>query len=179
MKLKYILLIALNLVFSFLIVFLVIDYKATKVAYVRTDVLINEYDGTREVLADFNQKKLQWQSNIDTLKFNFETAVASYNSEFEALTNGQRQERESELARLENQLDSYTRAISEKVKDEDSRLMEGLINQLNSFIESYGEENNYEIIMGTAMSGTILYGKEDLDITDELILVINKKYSGE
>ena len=49
-------------------------------------------------------------------------------------------------------------------------------NQLNSYVQEYGKANSYDFIQGATGSGSMMYAREDLDITDEIIEYVNKKY---
>ncbi len=51
--------------------------------------------------------------------------------------------------------------------------------QINSYVEDFGNENEYDVIIGTQGDGNVMYVKESSDITNEVIEYINKKYNGE
>lgn len=51
--------------------------------------------------------------------------------------------------------------------------------QLNSYIESYGDENNYEVIIGMQGNGNVMYVKDQVNVTEDVIAYANKKYEGE
>ena len=150
-----------------------------KVAYVRSQDLIYRYEGTLEAMAKFNNQKQQWQANVDTLKFDFQRAVNRYNQEYKKLAVSERQRWEDDLSSQERQLQSYASAIEGKIKQADEEMMQAALDQINVFVEQYSIEHGYDIILGTTVSGNVLYGKEDLDITEELLKELNKHYRGE
>jgi outer membrane protein len=51
--------------------------------------------------------------------------------------------------------------------------------QINKYVEEYAKENNYDVILGGNGSGNIMYLKNDINITDDVLVYINKKYNGE
>jgi outer membrane protein len=55
---------------------------------------------------------------------------------------------------------------------------EKIIKQLNSYVKSYGRENNYSVIYGATANGSIMYGDSTLDLSQPVIEYINKKYKG-
>ena len=150
-----------------------------KVAYVRSQDLIYRYEGTLEAMAEFNNQKQQWQANADTLKFDFQRAVNQYNQEYTTLAVNERQRREENLSSQERQLQHYTSAIEGKIKQADEEMMQGVLNQINSFIATYSQERGYDIVLGTEASGAILYGDHKLDITDQLLDALNQHYRSE
>lgn len=51
--------------------------------------------------------------------------------------------------------------------------------QLSQYVQDYGNQHNYSYIIGANGSGTIMYVKENKDITDEVIEFINNRYNGD
>ncbi len=52
-------------------------------------------------------------------------------------------------------------------------------NRVNDYIQQYGKQNNYKIVLGTQGNGNIMYGDKEVDITEAFIEFANKKYEGE
>ena len=50
--------------------------------------------------------------------------------------------------------------------------------RINAYMKQYGDLNNYTIIIGTQGNGTIMYGKDKHNITEEFIVFANNKYEG-
>ncbi|MEM7106690.1 MAG: OmpH family outer membrane protein [Bacteroidota bacterium] len=176
-----------NIAFGIVVVFLSIGgslvansvFNVKKIAFVRSQDLIYNYEGTVEAMAKFNNQKQQWQANVDTLKFDFQRSVNLYNQDYPTLSLNDRKQREESLSQQERQLQSYASAISDKVKQADEEMMQASLDQINVFVEQYSQKNGYDIILGTTLSGSVLYGDKTLDITDRLLEALNKNYHGE
>jgi len=153
--------------------------KQPKIVFVRSQELVYAYEGTKEAQTKYTQQKESWQANVDTLKMSFQKAVASYNANYSRMNNTERAEQERLLATQETQLQQYIGAIDQKSKMQDDEMMQNVLNQINSFSEAYGKEHGYDVILGTTSSGNVLYGKKSLDITEEILKALNKKYQGE
>lgn len=179
MKGKQLLFFLLNLIVAVVAAYIFSNYNKVEVAYVRSHDLIYSYEGTKEAMVKFEGQKSQWQGNVDTLKLDFQRAISAYNKEYGQLSGEERKTREEMLGNQRQQLEVYAQAIDNKIKEEDSKLMESVLNQVNSFVEGYAKENGYDIILGTTTSGSILYGEERLDVTDEVLEALNGKYRGE
>lgn len=50
--------------------------------------------------------------------------------------------------------------------------------RINSYSEQFAKENNYKIVLGSNNKQNVLYADESIDVTKELLVFINKKYSG-
>jgi outer membrane protein len=51
--------------------------------------------------------------------------------------------------------------------------------QINSYLDAYGKEMGYDFIFGAVGNGSLMYGGESNDVTNEVIDYINRKYIGE
>lgn len=147
-----------------------------KVAYVRTALILEKYKGVLEVKNKFQQKEAEWKSNVDTLTYKFNMAISSYNEEMGKLGLEERKARELSLQQQGMNLDKYKKSIEEKSEEEETKMLQGALNQINSFIESYGKKEGYTIIVGTTAAGSLLYGSEQVDITNQILEALNKNY---
>ncbi|KAB2859616.1 MAG: OmpH family outer membrane protein [Flavobacteriales bacterium] len=165
--------VAINLVMN------IIDRKTNKkIAYVRSQDLVYAYTGMKEMQLKFQDQSKTWEANLDTLKMDFQRAVAQYQNDAAKLTAQERLTRENMLDMQQKNVYKYAESIAAKSKEEEEKMLGGVLNQVNSFVEKYGKKNGYDLILGTTSSGSILYGEEAIDITQELIEEINIDYEG-
>ena len=54
--------------------------------------------------------------------------------------------------------------------------MDTLVKTYKKIIKEYGKEKGYDYIYGTGDAQTILYAKDNYDITKEVIKLVNDKY---
>jgi len=50
--------------------------------------------------------------------------------------------------------------------------------QLDQYVQNYGKEHHYTYIFGAEGSGAVMYASSSEDITDEVLLYVNKEYNG-
>ena len=124
-------------------------------------------------------EKNEWQANVQTLRSEFQQAVKAFEEGQAKMTKAERQQRRSALISQEQQLMQYSKTIEDKIAQTDKDIMQGVLNQINSFTATYAIENGYDLILGTTESGTVLYGKEALDITDQLLVALNNEFNGQ
>jgi outer membrane protein len=147
-------------------------------AYVRSQDLVYAFDGMKEMQLKFQEKSKMWEADIDTLKSEYQRSLGQYKEVVNQLSAEEKAVRENLLYTQKNNLIQYSERISLQSKEEEDQMLEGVLNQVNSFVEEYGKEHNYSLILGTTLSGSILYGEEGIDITQELITEINNNYHG-
>jgi len=150
-----------------------------KIAYVRSSDLVYGYVGMKTAQNGYQEKAKAWQFNVDKLQKEYQTAANKFSAEFEGLTDAQKDRGRAILARQQEDLMGYSKALQTKANEEDEKITQSVLNQINSFVEEYGDRNGYEIILGTTLSGSLLYGDDAIDITDEVLKALNKTYVGE
>ena len=83
------------------------------------------------------------------------------------------------MFRREQEIERYKAEIEKQAAESEEKMMIAILNQINSFIEVYGDKHNYDIIMGATNQGNILYAKEShTDITEEVLKSLNEQYAG-
>lgn len=155
-------------------------FTQPKIAYVKSQDLVYGYVGMQEAHEKLKAKKISWEANVDTLENRFRRAITNYQTNTLNYSAEQKIQVENRLRQQEQQLMAYKQTIADKTKEEDEKLTKGVLNQINSFVEAYGEKNGYDLIIGTTNSGNLLYGKITYDKTNEILEQLNKNYqSGE
>jgi outer membrane protein len=147
-----------------------------KIGYVRSAELIYGYIGMKEAQNRYQEKLQVWQVNLDTLKADYQKALSRFGTDRPNLSKAERGQWEERLKMQETHLAKYSAAIDNQAKQEDQKITQGVLNQINSFIEDYGRRKGYDIILGTTLSGNILFGIEAMDITEEVLEELNKSY---
>ena len=65
----------------------------------------------------------------------------------------------------------------EKVYAETNKAInEQVWKRLNPLMKEYGEKNHLKLMIGANGMGTVLYNEEGIDLTDDMIRFVNKKY---
>ena len=80
-------------------------------------------------------------------------------------------------------LDDKQRALIEsgnelqgKMAQREGEIMNAVLSRINAVAQNYGEEHGFDIILGSSGDGNILYGRETIDITDEVMEALNREY---
>jgi outer membrane protein len=157
-------------------VFVMFSARQQRVGYVNSMELVNGYMGMKEARNLYQNKSQSWQSNLDTLKLDFQKAVSRYHNDQPGLSAAERRTREEALQKMQANLVQYSSGIQENARQEDEKITQGVLNQINSFVQQYGKEKGYTVILGTTLSGSLLYGEEKADITKEVLQALNQSY---
>lgn len=145
--------------------------KEASYAYVDSQKIIASYKGMEEAVKEYQAKVKAWTANVDTLRSELEKLRQSVRD----AKGGGRVLVENTIRDRQFQLENYEVAIRNKIYEEDKALTNVVMDKVNDYLKRYGEKMNYSIILGS-QNGNIVYGKEGLDITDEVIKGLNEEY---
>lgn len=151
-----------------------------RIAYVNTDTLMAKYQYAIELKQKVEQAA-EKQAAFAKQEEELQAELQNYQKNGDKLTLAQQQEKERDLkaryeklARLEQQYANTLPQEQKKLQDESDKMTNAVYN----FIREYNEANQqFDYILSKSFtSSPILYGKEVMDITDEIIKGLNDEY---
>jgi outer membrane protein len=151
----------------------------TKLVYVDSAKLVNEYKGMQDARKTYQQKATTWKANIDTLAQEVQQRIMSYEKESAKLSAKERKLSEELIRVKQKQLMDYQQAMNAQAKQEDEKMTQAVINEVNAYLKKYGKSQGYKIVMAATQYGNIAYADEGLDITEEVLIGLNKEYTGQ
>jgi outer membrane protein len=125
----------------------------------------------------YQLKANAWKANIDTLSSEIQNQIMNYEKSSKNLSAREKQLTEELIRTKQKQLYDYQQAISQQAKEEDDKMTQEVLSQIDGYIKKYGAGKGYKIVLGAA-NGNIVYADEALDITTEILDGLNKDYSG-
>lgn len=147
-KLSYLSIAASLLLTIFTLTFLF--FKTPKIAYVRNLDLVYGYNGMKEAHAEFKGQAGEWQNNVDTLKIRYQKAVAYYQQNLKTFSGKEKEEQVALLKQMELDLKNYAITVQGEAKEKETKLTQGVLNYINSFVQNYAKKKGYDIVLGAA-----------------------------
>jgi outer membrane protein len=149
--------------------------KKDSIVYVDAIKLVNGYKGMQAARKEFELKSTAWKANLDTLKTELESKIKDYQANHAKLSEKERKLTEELLQTKQDQFLNYQNIINEKVQKEDQELTTKVLSKVNDYIKKYGEDNGYSIIMAATQYGNIVYAEKGKDITEQVLVGLNKE----
>ena len=150
-----------------------------KTAYVDTAKLMEEYTEAKDLDAKFKSKSEAEAKKFEVEEANFKAEVANFQKNAQANGQAWAQQKNAELEQRQQRLQYAAQSVSQKLQMDGATEMDSLVKSVKAFITDYGKEKGYDYIYGTGDAATVLYAKEQYDITKEVIKLLNEKYSKE
>ena len=147
-----------------------------KIAFVRSGDVLQKYLGFREAQGIINGKTQQAQTIADSLYNHYVKLLEDYNSSENTLNANEKKIRKSEIENQKTRMEDYRAKTRDGLSQTNDKLIQGALNQINSYIKDYAENNNIEIVIGVTSAGNVLYGSDKIDITDQVIEGLNTNY---
>lgn len=142
-----------------IVVFLVVQRtERPGQAYVVNQSIFNGFKGTKELNKKLDAVKEEHKQILDSLLIQIEKNDDNERMRFFTERSEAFQMKEQQLS------ERYTQQIWK---------------QINTYLDEYGAQNEYELIFGANGSGALMYASEVSDITDSVLEYINRRYEGE
>lgn len=150
-----------------------------KIAYVKSLYVVENYAGTKEAYAVLQKQAVEWQVQLDSLKNDYQAAYQTYQTESPNLFGDALKDLERDVYLKQSNLERYQQIIQQKEAEEGKKLTEGVYAQIDSYLKNYVKEQGYDLVIGANAEGTVLYGSDAFDITEEVLTIINQQYQGQ
>ena len=155
------------------------EKKFASVAFIFNDSLLLNYN----FITDMNAVL---QSELRSSENKLSNKMALYESEYNslvemqyALTQGEIAEREQSLMNMEGEIQNLQMKLEEDYYQLQMDLESQLYQRVSGFLKKYGEQHNYDYVMGVSPISGVLYANEALDITGPVLAGLNAEYAAE
>ena len=150
--------------------------KEFKTAYINTSELIDKYDKFKDEDDKFKVKSEELGRPLEAKVKAFQSEAQSFQQNAQAKGPQWAQQKGAELQQREQQLGMEQNALLQQLQKEGAVLKDTLINEVKKFIKDYGKKKGYDYLYGTGDAATILYAKDNYDITKDVLKELNDAY---
>lgn len=159
-----------------LAVFGLTSCQQAKIGYVDNVKLMDAYQEKMDVEADFKVKADALSKKRDSISQAFQVEAQAFQAEAEKMSKTKAQEQYG-------QMQQRGQMIGQQLQQEDQQLqavgqteMDSIVSKVKKEVETYGKANGYTYILGGGDGGSVLYGSDTNNLTDELVKLLNDKY---
>ncbi|MFN4086702.1 MAG: OmpH family outer membrane protein [Spirosomataceae bacterium] len=152
---------------------------AGRIVYVNTDTLLNNYDYYKDVVKEFQNKQFQLENELQRKGQSFQNEVALFQRRIQAggMSQEQAQTTQQQLGQKEQELMMYRDNAANNLATEQAKKTDELLTKIQEYLGSYNKSDKYDMVIGYSKGGGVLYAKEDLDITKEVLKGLNEDYA--
>lgn len=146
-----------------------------KIAYVDNVKLFEGINEKEALDKKYETKQAQFTKKSDSIAQLYQFEAQRLQGELQRLSQKEQNEKIEEYTKrrdlISRQLEQELQLIQAQGKEE----MDSLVQKVRRKIEKYGVDNGYSYILSGGEGGSVLYGKEAMDITEQVLEVINQE----
>lgn len=152
--------------------------KPSRVVYVNIDALNNGYEFLNDRSKVYKSSQAKMEADYQTMTQKFQQDYQDYQSAAQAgiAPKADLAAKEEQLMKLRDKI-GQTEMEVKKLAQEIQDMNEEMYKNLLDYIKEYNKAHDYHFIMAyTAGGGNLLYAKDSLDITNEIVAGMNDRY---
>lgn len=154
--------------------------EQAKIGFVDNGKVINAYQEKKDVEEKFKKKDEAFQKRRDSM-------ISAYRLEYqEAQIKASKLKNQSQLQELSNEIQQKENILTQKIQFEQQQMqqafnteIDSVLSKVRTFVNDYGKRNGYTYILGKNEAGSVMFGKEENDISQLIIDELNSSYKKE
>ncbi len=152
--------------------------SSSELVYVDVSKLIEGYTRTKSAKVEFEKKVTSLKANVDSLMNGWQMELKDYEKNKSIYSATELKLKQEVLANKQQKINGFQQSIQKKIQEEDAKITQTVVNDINDFIKEYGKKHGYKIIFGASGTGNIMFADESTDLTDEVLAGLNAEYNG-
>lgn len=146
--------------------------KEIKAAYVDLDKVFGDYNKTKEKYKSLDEKLKEKESERKKLV----DEIRRLKDELDLLSDKGKEEKQAVIDEKMNALSDFDRKAKNEFRKERMSAIRDISNEIDLVIQDYGKTQGYDYIFS---SRSLVYSKDEYNITDEIIKILNSKTTGQ
>jgi len=153
--------------------------KPLKIAYVKADSVILNYDLAQDLHDEFTKKQEAYNTEYGSKRQSFEKEAAAFQEKLQRggfLTEQRAIQERDRLLGKEKEIVKLDQELSGKLAELQAANNKRVLDSLLNYLEQYNKQKNYDYIFNGA---DILIGDEASNLTLEVLQALNERYTGQ
>jgi outer membrane protein len=151
----------------------------SRIVYVNTDTLLNNYLYYKDVVKEFENKRFALENDLQKRSASFQNEVALFQRRVQAggMSEDQAKGTQAVLQKKEQDIMQFRDNAAGNLQGDQAKKTEELLNNITVYLKKYNSSDKFDMVIGYSKGGGVLYAKEDLDITQEVLKGLNDEYT--
>ncbi|MDV6167762.1 OmpH family outer membrane protein [Flavobacterium sp. DG1-102-2] len=149
-----------------------------KTAYVDTNKIVQDLDEYKELDSQSKTKREVMAQELQAKAHQFDLDRASFPEEAKAKGMQWAQLRQQQLQKTGQELQMTQESMLQSLEQEFGPKQDSLVSKIKKHVKEYGKKNGYDYIYGSGDVVSIMYAKDNYDITAKITKELNDSYKG-
>ena len=151
--------------------------KGMNIAWVNSDSMTLNYNFSIDLSTELEAKLKSSENKLLKLDKVLKEKYNKLESEYKILGEQEIQQRTMELQQLQQELQMKQMELESQLSNKTAQSTNEFITETNTFMQEIGKDLGYDYIFTFALGGQMMYGAPELDITDQMIVLLNERYA--
>jgi len=147
-----------------------------KIGYVDNIKLMDEYQEKIDIEAKYQSRSEALGKKRDSISQEFQREAQEFQQQAQGMSQQKAQEQYGSLQQRGQLIGQQLQQEEQQLQLQGQTEMDSLITRVREEIKKYGKDNGYTYILGGGNGGSVLYGDESKDLTEEIVKILNEKY---
>ena len=150
-----------------------------KIAYVEVDTIMSQYQYWKDVMKLMQGKQANIQKTLQGKQQSLQQAAANFQQGIQSnkFSQAQAQQIQANLQQQAQEGDALQQRLGSEYQKEVEKYNTALSDSIHHFLAEYNKDKKFSLILAK-QGDNILYASNALDITDQVVAGLNKRYKG-
>ncbi len=151
------------------------------IAFVEIDSIIYNFDMYFELRDDLLEKQGSAEAELNSKGTQYEAGAKDYEEKVRKglVTRATAAQMEQALMQQQQELVNLRDQLQYNLMEEEQVMNRSVLDYIYKYLEVYNQDKNYQYILGRTFGGPVLLGDKGYDITNDVLMGLNKYYAAE
>ena len=154
----------------------IISCQQEKIGFADNVKLMDTYKEKLDIEARFKTKSEAFTKKRDSISQAFQLEAQDFQSRAQKLAQAKAQEEYSLLQQRSQFIGQQLQQEEQQLQMQGQTEMDSLVSKIKREIKTYGKTNGYSFILSGGDGGSVLYGTDTKNVTDEIVKILNDNY---
>ncbi|NAS10996.1 OmpH family outer membrane protein [Poritiphilus flavus] len=150
--------------------------EQNKIGYVDNIKLMDDYQEKQDIEAKYKTKTDALNKKRDSVSQAFQIEAQAFQAKASSMSQKKAQEEYGILQQRGQFIGQQLQQEEQLLQQQGQTEMDSLVSKVKREIRAYGKANGYTYVLGGGEGGSVLYGTEAMDLTEEILKILNDKY---
>ncbi|MBT8254266.1 MAG: OmpH family outer membrane protein [Flavobacteriaceae bacterium] len=165
------------LIIGFLALILSGCQEQQKIAFIDNGKIINDYQEKKDIEEKYKAKDEVFTKRTDSISQAFQLEAQDFQLKSKSMSQKQAQAKYDELGQKQQLLQQQLQFEQQQIQQAFNAEIDSVILKVKDYVKGYGERKGYTYILGTTeASSSVMYGKDENDLTQIILDSLNSMY---
>lgn len=150
--------------------------EQNKIGFVDNVKLMDGYQEKIDIEARYKVKAEALNKKRDSISQAFQLEAQAFQTKAQSMAQDKAQEEYGLLQQRGQFIGQQLQQEEQQMQSEGQTEMDSLISRVKREISGYGKSNGYTYILSGGEGGSVLYGTDTKDLTQDILKILNDKY---